>query len=125
MVEENKRRVGAGNDGNNFVEFALADETGRIWLLSTLDESGGDGRTGRSGELFELRAAGIEIEGRGCVAREASSPAMTAAAVRASRAAAVSCLRLRSSPVNSTTTSTASSSCVCEVRSSRARSAAS
>ena len=54
-----------------------------------------------------------------------SSPATTRAAARAERAAAVICLRLRSSPVNSTTTSTASSCWVCEVRSSRASRAAS
>ena len=67
------------------------------------------------------RSRGSEADASG----RSSSPAMMAAAVRASRAAAVSCLRLRSSPVNSTTTITASSCCVCEVRSSRARSAAS
>ena len=46
MVEENKRRVGAGHNANNFVEFALADEAGRIGLLTPLDEGGGDDRPG-------------------------------------------------------------------------------
>ena len=46
MVEENKRRVGGGYNVNNFVEFALADETGGIGPLVALDEGGGNGRTG-------------------------------------------------------------------------------
>lgn len=46
MVEENKRGVGGGDDLNNFVEFALADETGGIGPLAALDEGGGNGRTG-------------------------------------------------------------------------------
>ena len=46
MVEESKRRVGAGHNINNFVEFALADETGGIGPLAALDEGGGNGRTG-------------------------------------------------------------------------------
>jgi len=46
VVEENKRRLGAGHNANNFVEFALADEAGGIGLLTPLDEGGGDGRTG-------------------------------------------------------------------------------
>ena len=46
MVEENKRGVGRRYDRNNLVEFALADEACGIGLLATLDEGGGDGRTG-------------------------------------------------------------------------------
>ena len=46
MVEENKRRVGGCYDLNNFVELALADQAGGIWLLTPLDEGCGDGRTG-------------------------------------------------------------------------------
>ena len=34
------------NNVNNFVEFALADETGGIGPLPALDEGGGNGRTG-------------------------------------------------------------------------------
>jgi hypothetical protein len=70
VVEENKRRVGAGHDPNNFVEFALADEGGRIGTLATLDEGGGDGRTRGSSKLLKLCTAGIEIEGRGSIPRE-------------------------------------------------------
>jgi hypothetical protein len=46
VVKENQRRVGRGDDRNDFVEFALADEAGWVGLLAALDESGGDGRTG-------------------------------------------------------------------------------
>jgi hypothetical protein len=46
VIEEDKRRIGAGHNANNFVEFALADETGWIGLLAALDEGGGNGRTG-------------------------------------------------------------------------------
>ena len=46
MVEENKRRVCAGHNVNNFVEFALADEARGIGPLAALDEGGGNGRTG-------------------------------------------------------------------------------
>ena len=46
MVEENKRRVGGGYNLNNFVEFAVADEAGGIWLLTPLDEGSSDGRAG-------------------------------------------------------------------------------
>jgi hypothetical protein len=70
MVEENKRGVGGGHDLNNFVELALADEARGIGPLATLDEGGCNGRTGRSGKLLELCAAGIEDEGGGCLARE-------------------------------------------------------
>jgi hypothetical protein len=38
VVEENKRGIGGGYDLDNFVEFALADEAGRIGI------SGGAGR---------------------------------------------------------------------------------
>ena len=70
MVEENKRRVCAGHNVNNFVEFALADEARGIGPLATLDEGSRNSRTGRSGEFLELCAARIEVEGGGCVARE-------------------------------------------------------
>jgi hypothetical protein len=70
MIEENKRRVGGGHDLNNFVELALADEAGGIWLLTPLDEGSSDGRTGRTGEFLELCTAGIEVEGGGCMERE-------------------------------------------------------
>ena len=46
MVEENKRRVCAGHNVNNFVEFALTDQAGGIGPLAALDEGGGNGRTG-------------------------------------------------------------------------------
>jgi hypothetical protein len=46
VIEEDKRRIGAGHNANNFFEFALADEAGGIGLLTPLDEGGGDGRTG-------------------------------------------------------------------------------
>ena len=42
MVEEHQRRVGAGYDLNNFVEFALTHEAGGIGLLATLDEGGAE-----------------------------------------------------------------------------------
>jgi hypothetical protein len=71
VIEENKRSVGRSDGLNNFVEFALADEAVRVGLLPTLDESGGNGRPGRSGEFLELCAAGIEVEGGGCMVREA------------------------------------------------------
>ena len=70
MVEEYKRRVGAGHNANNLVEFALADEAGRIRLLAPLDEGSGDRCAGGSGEFLELCAAGVEVERGGCVARE-------------------------------------------------------
>ena len=70
MVEENKRRVGGGHNVNNFVEFALADEARGIGPLATLDEGSRNSRTGRSGEFLELCAAGVEVEGRGCITRE-------------------------------------------------------
>jgi len=70
VVEENKRSVGGGNDFDNLVEFALADETRGIGPLAALDEGGGNGRTGGSGEFLKLRATGIEVEGGGCIARE-------------------------------------------------------
>jgi hypothetical protein len=46
VIEENKRRVGGGDDLNNFVEFALADQAEGIGFLATLDEGGGNGRSG-------------------------------------------------------------------------------
>jgi hypothetical protein len=48
----------------------LADQAGRIGPLTALDESGGNGRTGGSGEFFELCAAGVKVEGGDCVVRE-------------------------------------------------------
>jgi hypothetical protein len=70
VVEENKRRVGARHNPNNLVEFALPDEGGGIGTLAALDEGGGNRGTRRSGELFKLSAAGIEIEGWGSISRE-------------------------------------------------------
>jgi hypothetical protein len=46
VIEENKRRIGAGHNADNFVEFALADETGGIGPLAALDEGGGNSSTG-------------------------------------------------------------------------------
>jgi hypothetical protein len=70
MVEENNRRVGGGHNVNNFVEFALADKARGIGPLAALDEGGGNGRTGRSGEFLELCAVGVEVEGGGSITRE-------------------------------------------------------
>ena len=70
MVEENKRRVGGSDDRNNLVEFALADEAGGIGPLAALDEGGGNGRTGGSGQFLELCTGGIEVEGGDGVGRE-------------------------------------------------------
>ena len=62
MVEENQRGVGGGHGRNNFIQFSLADEARGIGPLAALDEGGGNGRTGGSGEFLELRAAGVEVE---------------------------------------------------------------
>jgi hypothetical protein len=69
VVEEDERGVGGGDDRNDLFELALADEAGGIGLLAALDESGGDGGTGGSGEFLELRTAGVEVEGGGGVQR--------------------------------------------------------
>jgi hypothetical protein len=45
VIEENKRGVGRVDDLNNFVELALANETGGIGLLAALNEGGGNGST--------------------------------------------------------------------------------
>jgi hypothetical protein len=46
VVEEYKRRVGAGHGANNLAEFALADKAGGIGPLAALDQRCGNGRTG-------------------------------------------------------------------------------
>jgi hypothetical protein len=46
VIEEYKRRVGAGYNANNFVELPLSDEAERIGPLAALDERGGNRRTG-------------------------------------------------------------------------------
>jgi hypothetical protein len=46
VIEEDKRRIRARHNANDFLELALADEAKRIGLLTPLDEGGGDRRTG-------------------------------------------------------------------------------
>ena len=65
VIEEDERGVGAGNGADDLFEFALADEAGGIRPLAALDEGGGDGGAGGAGELLELGAAGLEVEGGG------------------------------------------------------------
>ena len=65
MVEENQGGVGAGNDFDDLVEFAFADEAGGIGSLAALDEGGSDGGSGGSGEFLKLCTTGREVEGGG------------------------------------------------------------
>ena len=68
VIEQDERRVGAGDGADDFFDFAFADEARGVGFLPALDERGDDGGTGRAGELFELGAAGGEVEGgRGLV----------------------------------------------------------
>jgi len=67
VVEEDQRGVGAGDDGDDLVELALADEAGWIGLLAALDERRGDGRASGTGEFLELGAGGGEVDGWGFV----------------------------------------------------------
>jgi len=65
VVEQDKRGVGRSDDLDNLIEFALAYKDGGIGLLAALDEGCGNSRAGRPGELLELGAAGVEVEGGG------------------------------------------------------------